>query len=316
MFSKVISVILNAQKVGIVAHTHPDGDAMGSSYSLKIALEQKGIKSEVFLSSDSDATVEPLIIKGENTGIKIEECDLLIALDCADIDRLGMYAEVFSNHENTIAIDHHVTHKEYAKKGTVVANISSTCELIVALYDQLDIKITHDIANNLYIGLITDTGNFKFSSVTGDTLRTAAYLVDTGINSSGISEIIFDTKTKEYYDLMGIAIGKLEYFLDNKVAVLFLSNDDYEEAGIDESNAIGIVSIPISIEGVEVGIYIRNRENGTWKISLRSSRYVNVADIASAFGGGGHVRASGFCAHDTTFEKIKSSLIKELEDVI
>lgn len=316
MFSKVLPIILKARKVGIVAHTHPDGDAMGSSYSLKLALLQKGIKAEVFLSSDPDATVEPLIVKGEETGVKIEDCDLFIALDCADLDRLGEYAELYDSHPNTIAIDHHVTHKNYAKKGTVVANLSSTCELIMDLYDQLGVVLTEEIANNLYIGLVTDTGNFKFSSVTGDTLRKAAFLIDVGIDSSEISKVVFDTKTKEYYNLMGIALSKLEYFYDNKVAMLYLSGDDYEEAGINETNAIDIVSIPNSIAGVEVGVYIRKRENGVWKVSLRSSRYVNVAMIASSFGGGGHVRASGYSVQDKTIDEIKSSLIKELENVI
>lgn len=315
MFEKLIPIIKDAEKVAIFAHVNPDGDAMGSSYGMKLILEQLGKTAEVFLHDDFDVPAESLMIKGSKTELKLDDCDLFIALDSGDSERLGDYKDEFLSFENTIAIDHHETHKEYAKI-TVVKNISSTCELIVRFAHEAGVELTKEIANNLYIGLVTDTGNFKYSSVTGDTLRAAAKLIDLGVSSDEISKILFDTKSKEYYALLKIALDKMKFCCGGKAAVLFLSNEDYKSAGIKESEAVGIVNIPNSIAGIEVGVFIRNRGENEYKVSLRSNRYVNVANVASAMGGGGHERASGYTAHAETTEQVQEQLLKELEKVI
>lgn len=315
MFEKLIPIIKDAEKVAIFAHVNPDGDAMGSSYGMKLILEQLGKTAEVFLHDDFDVPAESLMIKGSKTELKLDDCDLFIALDSGDSERLGDYKDEFLSFENTIAIDHHETHKEYAKI-TVVKNISSTCELIVRFAHEAGVELTKEIANNLYIGLVTDTGNFKYSSVTGDTLRAAAELIDLGVSSDEISKILFDTKSKEYYALLKIALDKMKFCCGGKAAVLFLSNEDYKSAGIKESEAVGIVNIPNSIAGIEVGAFIRNRGENEYKVSLRSNRYVNVANVASAMGGGGHERASGYTAHAETTEQVQEQLLKELEKVI
>lgn len=315
MFEKLIPVIRAAEKVAVFAHVNPDGDAMGSSYGMKLILEQLGKTAEVFLHDNFDVPAESLMIKGSKTKLKPCDCDLFIALDSGDSERLGDYEDEFLSFENTIAIDHHETHKEYAKI-TVVENISSTCELIVRFAHEAGVKLTKEIANNLYIGLVTDTGNFKYSSVTGDTLRVAAELIDLGVSSDDISKILFDTKSKEYYSLLKTALDKMKFCCGGKAAVLFLSNEDYQSAGIKESEAVGIVNIPNSIAGIEVGVFIRNRGENEYKVSLRSNRYVNVASVASGMGGGGHERASGYTAYAETAEQVQEQLIKELEKVI
>ncbi len=312
MFEKLIPVIKKANNIAIFSHSSPDGDAMGSSYGMKLILTEIGKNAEVFLQENPDVPAESLMIKGDNTGLEIKDCDLLIAMDSGDSERLGKYEEVFLSHANTMAIDHHVTHKEYAKL-TVVEDISSTCELVVRFANELGVKINKEIANNLYIGLVTDTGNFKYSCITGDTLRAAAGLIDTGVNYSEISKILFETKSKEYYALLKTALEKLKFYHDGKTAVLFLSTEDYTAAGIDESEAVGIVNIPSSIEGVEVGVFIRSRGEREYKVSLRSNRYVNVAELASKLGGGGHERASGYSVKDKTVHEAEIQVVEELE---
>lgn len=315
MFEKMIPIINRANNIAIFSHSSPDGDAMGSSYGLKLILAEIGKNAEVFLQENPDVPAESLMIKGKNTGLKIEDCDLFIAMDSGDSKRLGKYEDVFLSHKNTLAIDHHETHEKYACL-TVVEDISSTCELVVRFAKELGVQITKEIANNLYIGLVTDTGNFKYSCVTGDTLRAAAELMDTEINFSEISKILFETKSKEYYALLKIALEKLKFHCDGKAAVLFLSTEDYKTANITESEAVGIVNIPNSIAGVEVGVFIRNRGEDEYKISLRSNRYVNVAKLAVNLGGGGHERASGYSAKGKTVDEIEIQVIGELEKVI
>ncbi len=313
MFEKLIPIINGAEKIGIFAHIRPDGDAMGSSYGLKLALESAGKLCRVYFKDSPDEQAYSLVVKGEERDFSVSECDLLIALDCADSKRLGDYEKEFLSHSNSIAIDHHITHVEYAKCGTVFCEISSTCELIYMLLEEMNIPVTKEIANNLYIGLVTDTGNFKYSGISGDTLRIAAALIDTGIDFAELAKVLFDTKPKEYYDLMKIALDKLKLICGGKGAVLYLADEDFEAAHIKESSANGIVNLPNSIAGVEVGVYIRQRSENEYKVSLRSSRYIDVAEIAAGMGGGGHVRASGYSVTGKTVDQIIGDLIKELD---
>ena len=149
MFEKLIPIIEKANKIAIFTHTHPDGDAMGSSYALKLALTSIGKCCKVFLLDDPDASAFGLIIKGDDIELSLEDCDLAIALDCADSKRLGMYEEPFMSHPNSIAIDHHVTHVEFAKSGTVYSDISSTCELMFNLFKEMDISINKKLGKIL-----------------------------------------------------------------------------------------------------------------------------------------------------------------------
>ena len=312
MFETIIPQLNRGEKVGIFAHQSPDGDAMGSAYSLKLVLQSMGKEAEVFLLPNHDAMAYPLIKGKEPTGLCVGDCDLLVAVDCADARRLGDYQEIFTAHQNTVAIDHHITHQPFAKQ-RVVADISSTCELMTVLYEEMGVPVTKDVAINLYTGIVCDTGNFKYSSVTPDTMHRAAHLIEKGIDFAGISKAVFNTKPRAYYGLMRKALDRLQFYMDGKVCVLWLSQQDFEEAEIDESMATGIVTLPTGIEGVEVGVYIRKRSEDEFKISLRSNRIVDVAEIAMVFGGGGHIRAAGYSAFHEDVETVISRVWEEIE---
>lgn len=312
MFKEIIKTLNEAKCVGIFTHINPDGDALGSSYSLKKVLTDMGKKAEVYL----DGSIEPSVMTLTGASLEplfdVEVCDMLIALDSADIDRLGKYANAFSIHKNTAAIDHHKTHNKFAKM-TAVKDVSSTCELMYELYSDMGIAINADVATNLYIGIATDTGNFKYSSVTGDTHRIAGMLIDKGVLFADITKKLFDTVSKEYLKLQSRAISKLKFYCSGKIAVLNLTNTDFEECGIDEATASAIVTLPSRIEGVEVGVYIRNRGDNECKVSLRSVNIVDVANIATKFGGGGHTRAAGYSITADEVEDNINNLIKEAE---
>ncbi len=313
MFKQLIPILENSSKVGMFVHTHPDGDAMGSAYALSLALNRMGKRTRVFLPELSDAQASALVVRGDDPSLEIEDCDLLAALDCADAQRLDVYKDAFLSHPNTVAIDHHITHKTFASSCTVFTEISSTCELIYMLLREMDAEITRDIASNIYIGLVTDTGNFKYTNVTGNTLRTAAALIDIGIDFARMSRELFTTKSVGYYSLMRTALEKLRIICGGRAAVVYISDEDMSRAGITEPETTGIVNIPGSIEGIEVGVYIRRRENGEYKVSLRSNEYIDVAELAAVFGGGGHCHASGYSAYDKSVDEIVEELSKELD---
>ena len=311
MFEAIIPLLKSAKKVGIFTHQNPDGDAMGSAASLKLMLICMGKQAEVYLLPNPDAMAYPLIAGLNDSGLSMESCDLLVAVDCADSRRLGEFEDFFLSHSNTVAIDHHITHQQFAKQ-QAVADISSTCELMCVLFAQMEVSLTKEIAENLYTGMVCDTGNFKYSSTSPDTLRRAADLMAVGIDFAAISKRVFNTKSPAYYTLMRTALDRLQFFEDGKICALYLSQQDFEDAGIDESMATGIVTLPTGIEGVEVGIYLRKREENEYKISLRSVERIDVAAVASKLGGGGHVRAAGYSA----FGKEPDAIIAEAVDEI
>lgn len=305
----VVEKIKAAKKVAIFNHENPDGDALGSAYGLKLILVAMGKEAEVFLREGDEQTREYKLIKGtENSGLSVEECDLKIAVDCADLKRLGSLKDLFSG--NTAAIDHHMTHVEYAD-ATFVGDAPATGEIIYDFAECLDVKMTEDIANNLYIAISCDTGSFKYSSTTPKTHRVAAALLETGIDVGMLSKNIFDTKSFGFFQAYKRGIDNLELFEDGKIAVLVITNDDFAELGVDEKIIDGIVELPRSVEGAEVGIYIRQKEDGAFKVSLRSNGDVDVAKTAVAFGGGGHVKASGFLIRKP-IDVVKQELVEEI----
>ncbi|MBQ9757405.1 MAG: bifunctional oligoribonuclease/PAP phosphatase NrnA [Clostridia bacterium] len=310
MFESVIEKIKNARKVAIFNHESPDGDALGSAYALKLIINALGKQAEVFLRPGDERTREYKLIKGtENSGLKIRDCDLKIAVDCADLERLGEMKEFFCG--NTAAIDHHFTHAEFANSTLVVPDAPATGEIIFDVAEKLGVRIDKDIANNIYTAIICDTGNFKYSSTTPKTHMVAARLMEIGIDIASLSKQVFDTKSFGYFKAYKKGIDNLELFADGKIAVLSITEADFLELGVDEVLIDGIVDLPRSIEGVEVGVYIRERAEG-FKVSLRSNGDTDVAEIALVFGGGGHKKAAG-CLIKSSLKEAKQSLVQEVE---
>lgn len=316
MFEDITAKLNNAESVGIFVHVNPDGDALGSAFSLKNVLMGEGKNADVYYDGETEPClkeifgIRPESDKGGRIALKNEH-DLLIALDCADLNRLGVYAEIFSNHKNTAAIDHHITHVKYAESA-VVQEISSTCELIFKMYKEMKAEITVKTAEYLYTGIATDTGSFKFSSVNGDTHRAVAELIDMGVDFAALSKRIFDTKSKEYFKLYAYAVNSMEFYCGGAVAVLKLSEDDFKRFGITEASASAVVSVPGRVEGVKLGVYVRSRRNEC-KVSLRSSGEVDVARLAVGFGGGGHKCAAGYSVEPDYVEENLKMLIDKAE---
>lgn len=309
MFEDIIKVIKNAESVGIVTHTNPDGDAMGSVYSLKSVLKTMGKKADVYLSGEVESCIRDIVFDGEIPSVPLSEHDLLVAFDSSNIERLAEYADDFKNHNNKIAIDHHKTHIPYADID-VVEDISSTCEFVYRIYKEMGVEINKETATALYVGLSTDTGNFKYSSVTSDTHRTAGELIDLGVDFSDIAKRIYDTVSKEYLKLTEIAIRRMEFYADNKIAVLTLDESDFVNTGITEADASKIVTLPGTIEGVLVGIYYRQRGTDEYKVSVRTSANIDVSKLAELFDGGGHTKASGYSIKLSEYKENKALLIE------
>ena len=287
--------ILEFKKVLIFSHTRPDGDTIGSSTALKTALESKGIKADI-VCDFIDLPRGLDLLKGVSEIKKPTEIDdsydAYIAVDCSTPPVFGASYKIFEKGEQTFSIDHHVSNSRYAKYNYVKecgANTENVYDLIL----ELQVPINSDIANSILLGIVTDTGCFGHNSTTSDTLEIASILVKNGGNLSEIVKKTFKNQSRERAKLYAKVISGLRYYLDGQVAVIITTKNLLEECNASPTATEGFIDFPLSIEGVEVAISLLEVNDTRYKVSFRSKGKVNVNEIASLYGGGGHVLASG-----------------------
>ncbi len=315
MDKEIVKLISEAGGIAIFPHVSADGDAIGSSLALALSLKNAGKKVVIYIEEDIP-TVYRFLPGTELMSFsdsQDEAMDLNIALDTGDVGRLATRGEVFFNAPCTINIDHHVTNTKYALLNFVDASSASTGEIIYTLLKKLKYTIDKDIATCLYTALSTDTGGFKYSNTTAETHRIAAELLSTGIDIGELSQRIFDNTTFTKLKLTQKSIELLELIQDDKLAVVALSQEDLNSTGAKDEDCDGIVNIGRSIEGVEVSLLVKEKSNNEVRINLRSKTYVDVSEIAAAFGGGGHKRAAG-CTVNGTLQEVRNQLIQAVKE--
>lgn len=283
--------------MAVSGHIRPDGDCTGSvlgvynyvrKYHPEIRiiayLEPIPFDFEFLPNSDKLKRAD----KYDNTSY-----DLFICCDCGDLSRLGDSAVYFEHAKRTICIDHHETNGSFADENYVFPEASSTCELIGEVIDRD--RIDKDIAECLYTGIVTDTGVFQYNCTHSSTMNFAGYLMDLGIDYSYIVDHVFFTKSLKQLQMLGLAITNAKTFLDGKVIASFVTSDEMKKYDAAPKNMEGVVGTLRSVEGVEDAFFMYPTEDGCYKVSARSATdTVDLAALASQYGGGGHKRAAGF----------------------
>lgn len=289
---QILKCIKKSKNIVIVTHENPDGDAVGSSLAMYHAL--KGLKKNVDI-------IIPEYAKCFNELPGIDEVikesdkvyDLAISLDAATDKLLNVWVKYFREADQRIVIDHHSTNTMFGDINYVDLSAPACAQVVYMLIKHYRWKITPEIGTCIMAGIITDTGGFQYSGVSKDTFNIAAELLDVGVNISKVYKKVFDTKTKSSFELRRIAIDRMEFLEDGKIAFTYVTNEDERKVNAGVGDYEGIVSEGRSVEGVEVSIFLHELKNGEFKISLRSNSYVNVSDVCIMFGGGGHIRAAG-----------------------
>ena len=305
--------VFNAESIIILTHEMPDGDAIGSSLAMYNGLKTLGKDVEVVMQNNS--SVYNFLpgageIKTEGTRANY---DLAIALDCGDIKRLNGYKEYFENANTTIEIDHHEINTMLGDFNFVNPTAPACAQILITILEELGIEITKDIGTCLLTGIITDTGGFKYQGVSAETFEFAAELLNKGVNVSQIYKKVLQTISKSKFELRKLAMQRLEFLEDGKIAFTYLNREDEEKINAETDAHEGIVEMGRDVENVEVSIFLReNKEKDGYKISLRSNEYVNVADICLMFNGGGHLRAAGGNIK-LPLEEAKQRLIDEIK---
>lgn len=307
-----ISVILKSRDdFYILTHKNPDGDTIGSTYALCRALQKLGKRAKVLCSDEI-----PDRYKFVEQYVKKEDFEprFIVSVDVASTNQfegaLLRYADSVD-----LCIDHHMTNKNYADITFVDAMSASASEIIYSLIKILGVDIDKQIATCLYVGVSTDTGCFKYSNVTAKTHKIAADLIEKGIDLGKLNKLLFDTKPKRFVNLEMLIYKSMKYFFQDRCAITLVTLEMMQKAGVSEDELEGIASIPRSIEGVEVGVTIKEKKVGVYRVSVRTQENVNAVGICERFGGGGHACAAGF-TYEGNIENLHSDILAVIKEKI
>ena len=301
------SMLLSMDNILIFAHENPDGDAVGSTCALCKGLVSLGKKAAVWLEGTPKNDVK------YTDGILFDNSFMpehIVSVDTADRKILCASAEGFDkNVEVELAIDHHYSNTLYAQNTYLDDEAAAAGEAVYDILREMNVQITKDMAECIYVAVSTDTGCFRYSNTTAKTFRTAADMLSFGIDSGEINRVQFETKTKEYAEIEKMALSGMQMHFDGKCAIIVLTHEMYVKSGALDSETQALSALPRQIEGVYVGITMKEKEEGLFRISIRTNAPADASEIASHLDGGGHKMAAG-CSFRGTKEDAEKAVLE------
>ncbi|MDR1464437.1 MAG: DHH family phosphoesterase [Oscillospiraceae bacterium] len=302
-----------AAGIVILVHQHPDGDTLGCGYALAHTLHALGKPVRV-LGEDPVPAMFRYMLEG------LPETEpqpgwLVTAVDVADEHLLGPSLAARYGGRVDLCVDHHSTNTGFAAETVLDPDAAAAAERIGELVDTLGVPLNRTIAACLYAGISTDTGCFRYSSTTAATHRYAARYMDLGVPAAALNRAFFETKTRTYAALERLALDTLRFYCGERVAVLYVTQEMFRRSGSNEEEYVKIAPLTRQIEGVLVGVALRERTDGTFKISLRSHEPIDAAAICARMGGGGHARAAG-CASEAGLEASIAAIVRYTEEAL
>lgn len=311
-FSEAETFIRNCKDAVIITHRSPDGDCVGAGFAMKEILKQLGIRSRVVCHDVFPKRYDFLTEVGAGEEF---EPQTIIAVDIADTKLMGRYQEIYGD-KVQLCIDHHISNKNYAEKTLLRAEASAACEVIYDLAKFMGIKITEHCAKCLYTGMATDSGCFKFQCATAHTHEVVAEIMReySNINFAKINRNMFEVKSYGRIKLESEFNNIAETYLDGKLCIIAVTKDMMNTLGVSDEELEGFASLTIQYEGVEVGIFMRERQDD-YKCSFRSADEVNVSKICELFNGGGHIKASG-CNISGNLDDIKKQFVEAVKNAL
>jgi phosphoesterase RecJ-like protein len=301
----------------LVTHENPDGDALGSLLATKLALDSLGKDSEMYLYGDAPLPREYGFMPLE--GIRRELPDdaaerVLVALDCANESRMGPVPQLLEEASLTLDIDHHHDNSRFGDHNLVVGDASSTGEVLRDVFAELDVVLTPEIAEALYIAVVTDTGRFQYTNTTPKALRLAAELVEAGADVHRVFQGVYESVEFAKLKLLARALERAQVYEGGRLVVSHLLRSDFTELNAAEAYSEGIIDYLRAVEGAEMAALIREpprRDGPTRRVSLRASNdELDVSAIARKSNGGGHRQAAGFSS-DSSVEEITDFIHRE-----
>jgi bifunctional oligoribonuclease and PAP phosphatase NrnA len=319
--SAVADAIRSNDRFLVTTHENPDGDALGSLLATKLGLAALGKDVVMYLSGETPLPREYAWMPLGNLRRSVPDDAaerVLLALDCANESRLGPDPEVLASAPLVVNVDHHHDNSRFGAVNLVVADASSTSEIVRDLLRELEVELTPDMAEALYIALVTDTGRFQYTNTTPKALRLAAELVEAGADVHKIFQGVYESVQFAKLKLLARALERAQIYEGGRLVISHLLRDDFAEVGAAEPYSEGIIDYLRAVEGADMAALIREPPRGDGparRVSLRASAdELDVSKIARASGeGGGHRQAAGFSSNDS-IEEITEFIRKAFAD--
>ena len=323
-WTEIAKCIKEAGRTVIMTHTNMDGDAIGSALALCHALRRLGKRCVILIEDDipgylkfmhdhSDADAEPFFVRSMPF-----DPELALVVDCGDAGRIEKRLDVFESCATKICVDHHVQVDSFADHAVIQPEASATGILVYELIKELGVPIDKEIAEDLYVAILTDTGCFKYSNTTKECHLVTAELYEYGIEHEKLATLIYDTLELPQIKLEAAIVNWMEVFADGRAVISYVTQEQLKELGASYDMTSTCIDVLRKIAGMEVCAFIKEHEDGSFKLSLRSKSAADVNRVARALGGGGHVKAAGATLDLTleeALEKTKAEIEKELSGI-
>ncbi len=312
---EIQTALEQAKSVAIFTHINPDGDALGSSFAMKAALTSLGKHAVVFLEKELPARYHYLNDGYSLTG-DMTEFDVALALDCGASARLGSLEPLFLSAHKRLVVDHHYADTFFGDLHYTEPESAACAELVYLLIVGMCDTLPKTTLAPLYTGISTDTGQFKYSNVTSRTHLIAAELLKGGLDHRAITRHLYDTVKLKKLKFTGVLADKIKLYNDGQIAVLECFDSFLEQYGLSHEEVEELPNTVLSVEGVAVSVILKSREGGGIKASLRCKENIDLAVLASKFGGGGHKCAAGLVSALSAEEltnQLVSAITQELE---
>ena len=300
-------LLFSKDEILILTHASPDGDTLGSGCALALALRGKGKKANI---TNSDDIPEKYLFMTELVPDMDFSPRFIVSVDVADVRLLGRKNEELYGSRVDLSIDHHGTNRLFAKKSFVEAESASCAEIIFLLLREAGCEITGEIADCLFVGVSTDTGCFRFANVTARTHKIAAELIEAGAEAAKINRAMFETKSPGFLKLEQLCLEGLELFFDGKMSLFVITRKMIDETVRGDEDFDSIIALSRAIQGVCLGVTVKEKKEGGFKVSVRTDESIDAASFCAVFGGGGHRRAAG-CSFDLSLDEVKRRVLEE-----
>lgn len=298
----------------ILTHKSPDGDTLGTGFALCNFLKDMGKRVRVANSDGFPGRYSFLYEGCEPDRSEEFEEEHVVAVDIADPNLIGKKLEKYQQEGAVdLCIDHHFSNKKFARMTHIEADAPAAAQIMYKIFKESGREITDIIAKCLYTGIATDTGCFKYESTTPETHIIAAELMKHDIDFANINRKMFDVKSRERIKVEQLVTNNMEFYFEGACAMITLSSEMTQ--GIDPAEFDGLASVPLSVEGVMIGLTVKQRHERVYKISARTTEEIDASDFCSAFDGGGHKRAAG-CEIHGTLEEVRQKLLDRVEQVL
>jgi len=315
VLNQIFDAINNAKKILIVSHVNPDGDTLGTMCALKLYLKDK---ADTLIQTSAQAGIPDTygFLPGINSSKYLDTVqniyDFVIAVDVASIDRIVQNARViFDSARMTINIDHHKTNNGYGKLNWVAGNASSAGEVLYDIFKAKNVPVSKEMAECLYVSILTDTGCFRYENTSPKTLEIAAELIRLGANNADLAKKCYNNKPKNMILFQSAVVSKTKFLFNNKVAIAAITQEDYKKFDAKNEYTEGIAETLRTIKSVEISAVLKENDNGDTKVSLRSDN-VDVCEIVKRFNGGGHIHEAG-CTIRKPLKIATELLVDEIE---